>query len=193
MTFGSPWWTTDYNLVHMDWWLPLRRVCRERMLVGCQLLVLCVAATGVCRAQTPVCSYEVINTFPHDDGAYTQGLLYEGGELFESTGLYGESSLRRVVLETGQVLQITQLDSGFFGEGLAKWGDQFLQLTWQGNTCFIWDDITFAPQGTFSYSGEGWGLTHDGRRLIMSDGTSSLRFRDPGTFDELDTRLSRHR
>jgi len=142
---------------------------------------------GAGRAETPVCSFEVINTYPHDDGAYTQGLLYVDGELFESTGLFGESSLRRVVLETGQVVQITQLDPSFFGEGLAKWGDQLLQLTWQGNTCLIWDFITFAPQGTFSYTGEGWGLTDDGRRLIMSDGTSSLRFLDPGTFDELGT------
>ena len=150
----------------------------------CLFLVFCVAGLEVAWSQTPVCSYNVINSYPHDEEAYTQGLIYVDGKLFESTGLDGASSVRRVDLESGQVLQITHLGAGFFGEGLAKWGDQLLQLTWQENTCFIWDATTFASQGTFSYTGEGWGLTHDGRRLIMSDGSSTLRFRDPVTFLE---------
>lgn len=136
-------------------------------------------------AQTPVCSYVVVNTYPHDDQAFTQGLVYSGGELFESTGLYGDSSLRRATLETGRVLQRTDLDADFFAEGLALWGDRLLQLTWRENTCLIWDAVSFAPDGTFSYTGEGWGLTHDGRRLIMSDGSATLRFRDPLTFAEI--------
>jgi len=140
---------------------------------------------GIGWSQSPVCSYQVINTYPHDDEAFTQGLLFSDGELFESTGLDGESSLRRVALETGQVLQRIDLDAGFFGEGLALWEDRLLQLTWQENTCFVWDAETFAPGGSFSYTGEGWGLTHDGRELIMSNGSAVLTFRDPDTFAEL--------
>ncbi len=158
----------------------------NRCRTGGGLLFVLALAVQVC-AQTPVCSYSVVNTYPHDDDAYTQGLLYENGELYESAGRYGESSLRRVVLETGQVVQITHLDGGYFAEGLALWEDRFLQLTWQENTCFLWDSVTFAPQGSFSYTGEGWGLTHDGRQLIMSDGSATLTFRDPATFAETDS------
>lgn len=146
------------------------------------LLLLGMALASMVHSQTPVCSYNVVNTYPHDPAAYTQGLLYLNGDLFESTGLYGDSSLRRVDLETGQVLQITPLDADFFGEGLALWEDRLLQITWRENTCFLWDAATFSPQGTFAYTGDGWGLTQDARRLIMSDGTSTLRFRDPATF-----------
>ena len=165
--------------------LPLRRVWRAWWLVPVRFLVLFLATAAVGWTQTPVCTYEVIDTYPHDDDAYTQGLLFEDGELLESAGRYGESSLRRVVLETGQVVQVTHLDAAYFAEGLALWENRLLQLTWQENICFLWDAVTFAPQGSFSYTGEGWGLTHDGRQLIMSDGTSTLRFRDPETFVEL--------
>ncbi len=136
-------------------------------------------------AQTPVCSYEIVNSYPHDPEAFTQGLLYSEGEILESTGLYGESSLRRVELETGDVLHAISLTAEYFGEGLALWEDRLIQLTWRENLAFIWDAETFASQGSFSYGGVGWGLTHDGRRLIMSDGSSSLTFRDPATFLEL--------
>lgn len=151
----------------------------------CLFLVFCVAGPEVAWSQAPVCSFQVINTYPHDDEAFTQGLLFSDGELFESTGQYGESSLRRVALETGQVLQSVDLDAGFFAEGLAMWEDRLLQLTWQENTCFVWDAETFAPGGSFSYTGEGWGLTHDGRELIMSNGSTVLTFRDPDTFAEV--------
>ncbi len=134
-------------------------------------------------AQTPVCGYEVINTFIHDEGAFTQGLVYSEGELFEGTGRYGYSSLRRVELTTGTVLQQVNLDSRFFGEGVTLWQDRLIQLTYQEDTGFIWNASSFALEGTFSYTTweEGWGLTHDGRVLIMSDGTSTLRFLDPET------------
>ncbi len=135
-----------------------------------------------CSAQTPVCSFDVVNSYPHDPGAYTQGLLYDDGDLFESTGIYGESSLRRVDLESGGVLQQVNLDAAYFGEGLALWEDRLIQLTWQEHTAFLWDAMSFASTGSFAFTGEGWGLTHDGRRLIMSDGSSTLRFFDPVTY-----------
>ena len=151
------------------------------------MLLLVLAVAGQVCAQTPVCSYNVVNTYPHDDDAFTQGLLYDGGELFESTGLYGESSLRRVALVTGTVLQSIDLDPGYFGEGLALWEDRLIQLTWQEQTAFLWDSVTFASAGSFSFTGDGWGLTHDGRRLIMSNGSSTLRFLDPVTYAESGT------
>jgi glutaminyl-peptide cyclotransferase len=135
--------------------------------------------------QAPVCTYEVVNTYPHDDEAYTQGLLYFEGELYESTGLYDHSDVRRVALATGQVLQVRPLPPDYFGEGLALWQDRFLQLTWKEGTGFIWGVNGFTPLGSFSYTGEGWGLTHDGRVLIMSDGSFYLTHLDPVSYDEL--------
>ena len=155
-----------------------------RVLLGAAAVIFCVSSLA---AQTPVCSYEIVNTFPHDTAAYTQGLLTSEGKLFESTGLWGQSSLRRVELESGDVLQEVELDPDDFGEGLALWENRLIQLTYQEHTAYLWDAETFAPLGSFSYSGEGWGLTHDGRRLIMSNGSSSLAFRDPETFAELDS------
>lgn len=150
--------------------------------------LLCTGAPVPVRAQAPVCGYQVVNSYPHDPAAFTQGLLYTAGGLVESTGLYGHSSLRRVELATGQVLQQVSLGADYFGEGLALWQDRLLQLTWRENTGFIWDAATFALQGTFGYTGEGWGLTHDGRVLIHSDGTATLRFLDPVSFVELGSR-----
>jgi glutamine cyclotransferase len=135
--------------------------------------------------QAPVCGYQVISTYPHDDQAYTQGLLYSGGELFESTGLYGYSDVRRVELATGQPLQIRPLSSSYFGEGLALWQDRLIQLTWKENTALIWGVHNLTPLGSFSYSGEGWGLTHDDRVLIMSDGSHFLTHLDPDSHEVL--------
>jgi glutamine cyclotransferase len=165
---------------------PGRLSVSHRCKASSVLLLALAAAAQVC-AQTPVCSYNVINTYPHDDGAFTQGLLYADGKLFESTGLYGESTLRRVALETGTVLQSIDLDPGYFGEGLALWEDHLIQLTWQEHTAFLWDALSFASAGSFSFTGAGWGLTHDGRRLIMSNGSSTLRFLDPVTHLESGT------
>ena len=134
---------------------------------------------------TPVLSYEVVNTFPHDPAAFTQGLIYRDGHLFESTGLKGQSSLRKVKLETGAVVERRVVDKRYFAEGLTDWGNRLLQLTWETNIGFIYDVSSFEPVGTFTYTGEGWGLTHDSSRLIMSDGTSALRFLDPSTQREI--------
>lgn len=131
----------------------------------------------------PVYDYEVVAEYPHDPAAFTQGLVYEDGVLVEGTGLRGRSSLREVDLETGQVLQSIQLPEQYFGEGVAVLGDRIYQLTWQENTGFVYDRDTFELVGGFTYPMEGWGLTDDGKQLIMSDGTSTLYFLDPETLE----------
>ena len=128
-------------------------------------------------------TYEVVNAFPHDPEAFTQGLIYLDGYLYESTGLYGESSLRKVELETGEVLQQVDLSSEYFAEGLTAWEDTLLQITWRENTGFVYDLEDFSLLDQFSYSTEGWGLTQDDQQLIMSDGTPTLYFLDPATFE----------
>ena len=136
-------------------------------------------------ASTPMWGYSVVNVYPHDPGAYTQGLLYRDGFLFESTGLSGRSTLRKVRLESGEVIQRFAVDAKYFAEGLTDWGTQLIQLTWLSHTGFVYDLSTFNMRSTFTFAGEGWGLTHDRERLIMSDGSSSLRFLDPATFKEI--------
>ena len=133
----------------------------------------------------PVCGYQVVNVYPHDPDAYTQGLLFAAGNLYESTGLYGESSVRRVVLDTGAVTQLHELEASYFGEGLTLYGDVLFQLTWQSNIAFAYDRDTFAELGQLAYPTQGWGLTNDGTRMVMSDGSAFLYFRDPATFAEL--------
>lgn len=125
----------------------------------------------------------MLKAYPHDPEAFTQGLVYTDGALYESTGLRGRSSVRRVDLTTGEVLQRREVAAPYFAEGLALVGDRLIQLTWQENTAFVYDKDTFEPTGVFSYATEGWGLAHDGTQLIMSDGTPVLRFRDPDTFE----------
>jgi len=134
------------------------------------------------RAGAPVYGFEVVNVYPHDREAFTQGLLYRDSVLYESTGLNGRSSLRKVQLETGKVLQQISVDSRYFAEGLVDWGARLVQLTWNTNIGFVYDLGSFKQQQTFSYTGEGWGLARDQKRLIMSDGTSTLKFLDPQTF-----------
>ncbi|MGD8397111.1 MAG: glutaminyl-peptide cyclotransferase, partial [Candidatus Eiseniibacteriota bacterium] len=136
-------------------------------------------------ATAPVYGYRVLRTFPHDPQAFTQGLVYHQGELLEGTGIRGESTLRRVALETGAVLQRVDLDDEYFGEGITLFGDRIIQLTWTSRVAFVYDAVTFARVGQFIYPTQGWGITHDGTRLIMSDGTPTLYFRDPETFAEL--------
>lgn len=142
------------------------------------------AATATTTTTVPVYDYRVVNTYRHDRDAFTQGLVFVDGELYEGTGLEGGSGLRRVELETGKVLQSRPLDPSLFGEGIAVLGDRIYQLTWKNQTAVVYDRETFDPIDTFDYPTEGWGLTTDGERLIMSDGTSDLVFRDPETFAE---------
>jgi glutaminyl-peptide cyclotransferase len=130
-------------------------------------------------------TYRVIHIYPHDSTAFTQGLAYVDGHLYESTGLNGESSIRMVDLYTGKVLQKHSLPPEYFGEGLTDWGSNLIQLTWKTHKGFVYDRHSFSLLRTFQYEGEGWGLTHDKIHLIMSDGTSYLRFLDPRTFREV--------
>lgn len=135
--------------------------------------------------KTPLYTYRIINTYPHDTNAYTQGLIYQDGIFYEGTGLRGDSTLRKVEVETGQVLQILNLADELFGEGVTIFGDRIIQLTWQKHIGFVYDKNSFELQQEFTYPTEGWGLTHDGQRLIMSDGTPILYFRDPATLAEI--------
>jgi glutaminyl-peptide cyclotransferase len=127
-------------------------------------------------------TYEVVNTFPHDPNAFTQGLEFHDGKMLESTGEEGHSSLRRVVIETGQVDQKVDVPPPYFAEGITLLNGKIYQLTWQHQIGFIYDASTFEKKGEFKYEGEGWGLTNDGRSLIMSDGTNRLKFLDPDNF-----------
>lgn len=131
----------------------------------------------------PVYDYEIVNTYPHDPAAFTQGLIYRDGVLIESTGRH-PSSVRRVRLEDGVVLEKKDLPVEYFGEGLTDWADRVLTLTWQGGHGFLWDADDLDPAGTWTYEGEGWGLTHDATRIILSDGSPSLRFFDPETLTQ---------
>ena len=137
----------------------------------------------VAQSRPPVYGFRIVNTYPHDPQAYTQGLVYRDGFLFESTGRRGSSFLRKVRLEDGESVQQVPVDSQYFAEGLAVWNDRLIQLTWESNIGFVYDLTSFNLKSTFRYSGEGWGLTDDGTRLIMSDGSDTLRFFDPITLE----------
>jgi len=156
-----------------------------RTLVGGLLLAALLASAG-CRQTVEELTPQVLAVYPHDADAFTQGLLWEQGRLFESTGLFGgRSSLREVELDSGKVIRFKPLAGEFFGEGLALAGEELVQLTWQNGRAFVYDRDTFERKRTFSYSGEGWGLCFDGKHLYMSDGSSTLFVRDPKTFEEV--------
>jgi len=135
----------------------------------------------------PLLGIKILKTYPHDPHAFTQGLEYFGGFLYESTGETGQSSLRKVELETGKVLQKTDLSSEYFGEGLTILDGKIFQLTWLSKIGFVYDLRTFRKVSEFRYYGEGWGLTHNGSNLILSDGTNRLRYLDPKTFEVVRT------
>jgi glutamine cyclotransferase len=139
-------------------------------------------AENATSAVVPTYGFKVINTYPHDREAFTQGLAYDDGVLYEGTGLYGRSQLRTVDLETGRVLKQVNLPDWYFGEGITIFGDRLIQLTWQSGTGLIYDKDNLSSLGDFSYRTEGWGITSDGRRLIMSDGTDTLYILDPYIF-----------
>ena len=136
------------------------------------------------RPTLPMYGYSVVNIFPHDRDAFTQGLEYTDGVLYEGTGLNGRSSIRKVKLETGQVLQKRDVSGEYFGEGVTVWRSELFQLTWQSGVALVYDRQTLAPRRMYQYIGEGWGLTHDADSLIISDGSDALRFLDPATFRE---------
>ena len=136
-------------------------------------------------ASTPVYGYEIVNSYPHDPKAYTQGLILDEGFLYESTGLCGESTLRKIELETGKLLRIQHLADHYFGEGLTLWQDKLIQLTWKSGDGFIYNKKSFLKLKKFHYDTEVWGITHDGSQVIVSDGTATLRFLDPNTFLEI--------
>lgn len=132
--------------------------------------------------ETPVYTYRVVQRYPHDSKAFTQGLEYYNGFLYESTGLEGRSSLRKVELRTGRVLQIRKHTPEIFAEGITLLNNRIYQLTWRNGICFVYERDSFRADTEFRYTGEGWGLTNDGTHLIMSDGSDTLTFRDPTTF-----------
>jgi glutaminyl-peptide cyclotransferase len=140
------------------------------------------ANANASRAAVPVYGYEVVNTFPHDPEAFTQGLIFRDGALVESTGLERHSTLRRVELQTGKVLKKIDVAPYFFAEGMTLMGGKIYQLTWKGEKGFIYDPQTFEKTGEFNYTGEGWGLTHDADSLILSDGSNKIRFIDPSNY-----------
>jgi glutamine cyclotransferase len=148
------------------------------LLTACALLAAALPASA---ADT----FRVVRSFPHDPKAFTQGLIYLDGHLYESDGLEGHSSLREVDLATGRILAIRYVPSRYFAEGLTNWGSTLIQLTWLSHVALVYDRATFHFRRAFHFPGEGWGLTQDGKSLILSDGTSTLRFLNPANFHEV--------
>ncbi len=141
-------------------------------------------ASGLDAGDAPSAPVQVVRSFPHDPNAFTQGLFFHHGRLFESTGQYGQSTLREVALDSGKVLRQVRIESQYFGEGSTDWGDDIVSLTWMNGVAFRWRLADFKRLGQLSYHTEGWGLTHDASALILSDGSSMLYFLDPATLGE---------
>jgi glutaminyl-peptide cyclotransferase len=155
-----------------------------RLLIVAAALAACGCGPVSQGGTVPEYTYQVVHAYPHDPGAFTEGLFYWKGLLYESTGIEGTSSVRKVKLETGEVLQKHNVPEAYFGEGIVNWKDKLVQLTWTTEVGFIYDFATLEQKGEFHYKGEGWALTTDGKHLIMSDGTAQLRFLDPETLNE---------
>lgn len=162
------------------------RILKSPAVLGLTLLLLSLATTTQANP-VPRLVPKILATYPHDKQAFTQGLVFYQGDLYESTGLYGRSSLRKVELTTGKVLRQQALDDDAFGEGLALVGQQLIQLTWQQGRAFVYDLDSFALKAVHSYQGQGWGLCFDGQDLWMSDGTATLYRRDAQSFAVLET------
>jgi len=165
-----------------------RLACRwltNRWLLGALALLASPAIAIAAALAIPTYGFEVVRSYPHDPEAFTQGLFFKNGVLYESTGLEGRSSIRKVKLETGEVLQKVMLPPGLFGEGIVDWGEHIIGLTWQSQLGFVLKLQDFSLVKRFNYPGEGWGLTRNNRELVMSDGTAELRFLDPQTLREV--------
>jgi glutaminyl-peptide cyclotransferase len=166
---------------------PGRRVLTPLSIFAIALMSYAAASLAEPQQQTvliPVAGYRVVHVYPHDPHAFTEGLAYDGGLLYESTGLLGQSEVRTVRLETGEVLRREKLQPQYFGEGLTIWKDRIIQLTYRSAIGFLYDRHTLERKGSFAYRGEGWGITTDGKRLIASDGSEVLRFLDPESLRE---------
>jgi len=163
----------------------MRAAALVGLIVSLQLADIATGSPELRAQGAAIDTFRVVKVYPHDANAFTQGLIYRDGFLFESTGRNGQSTLRKVKLETGEVVQQHRLDRAYFAEGLAEWNGRLVQLTWQSNIAFVYDLATFAPRRTFGYTGEGWGLTRDGEGFILSDGSDQLRFLNPDTFREV--------
>ncbi len=173
-----------------------RRTAGDPISILAVAVMLASAATAAATAQraaqraaaasapAPVSRYRIVNIYPHDRAAFTEGLFFHEGVLYESTGQNGKSWIRKIRLENGEVLQQSQLESQYFGEGIVAWKKSLIQLTYTTEIGFVYDLATLKRQRSFNYSGQGWALTHDGTRIIMSDGSASLRFLDPETLRE---------
>ncbi len=166
---GRPWWPRG---VRSGW--------PARMLWGALLLTAALAS----HAAVPLYRYEIVHVYPHDPHAFTEGLFYLNGFLYESTGIEQHSSIRKVQLESGKVVQRIDIPAQYFGEGIVNWGRQLISLTWKSGVGFVYDLASLRQQRKFSYQGEGWALTQDGKRIIMSDGTPELRLLDPTTLKQ---------
>ena len=138
-------------------------------------------ATSACAAKLPVDGYRVVKSYPHDTGAFTEGLFYLDGHLYESTGTVGESTIRQVDLATGEVMQKRALAPPYYGEGIVAWQGKLYELTWRSGRGFIYSLKTFEPLGSFTYEGEGWALTRNATHFLMTDGTPDIRVIDPNT------------
>jgi glutaminyl-peptide cyclotransferase len=148
------------------------------------LLALCLASSAYAQS-IPVYGYKVLHTYPHDTGAYTEGFFYLDGYFYEGTGTVGQSSVRKVDIKTGEVVQQIHLPPPDYGEGIVAWKHKLLELTWQSQHGFIYDLDTFKKLGEFDYPGEGWALTEDGHHILMSDGTATIRVLDPDTLKQV--------
>ena len=164
--------------------MPQLRIQASLRAVAIFLVVLLPAGGVHAQAAVPTYGYEVVNTYPHDSHAFTEGLFYLNGFLYESTGLERQSSIRKEKLETGEVVQKIDVPPEYFGEGIVNWKRRLVSLTWKTQVGFVYDLATLKLERKFSYTGEGWALTQDGKRLIMSDGTPELRFLNPDTLQE---------
>jgi glutaminyl-peptide cyclotransferase len=153
--------------------------------IGLAAALVARAASAAPEPQIPVYTYEVVHVYPHDPNAFTEGLFYLKGYLYESTGIERHSSLRKVRLETGEVVLSHDLPPKYFGEGITYWGNRLIGLTWKSHVGFIYNLHSFAVQGQFKYPGEGWALTRNDHEIIMSDGTPDLRVLDPKTLHEV--------
>jgi glutamine cyclotransferase len=150
------------------------------------ILLYVLAASAIAADPAPIerCGYRIVQSYPHDATSFTQGLFWDDGHLYEATGQYGQSRVARIDLKTGKALIQTRLPSDQFGEGITRWGDQIVGVTWQNGVGHRWSIKDLKPLGTFKYDGEGWGVTMVGSSLVLSDGSSDLKFFDPATMTE---------